>query len=184
MISVNFKEGNILSILVDCNSEIEDYIIIIEDENENNYSTYGISNQSLDYTTWGVANLVTIQDNKSVINYHANCFFKYKIKLISQNDGVLKIIDEKLFDINQHDFLISLKSDDKKEIKIWQNYLKLVESILGKKINYTINTIPDKVNDTIEISKYYYDIYIKESEEPLRETPSSLTIIKSLFNIL
>jgi hypothetical protein len=81
---------------------------------------------------------------------------------------------------------MSLKSDNMQEIKIWKDYLKLVESSLEINFDYIINQDlpePDKILDTIEISKDRYDIFLRYSNRPLTNDYSSLTIIKTLFDI-
>lgn len=113
-------------------------------------------------------------------------FFKYKIKLLSFDGNIVKIMYEKSFDINDHNFLISLQSTNKDDIDIWKNYLLLVESALNVKFKIIINgKIPiNNKMDVVEISRYKYDLYLKHSNMPLTEDYSSLTIIKKLFYIL
>jgi hypothetical protein len=181
-LDIKFK-GNSLQITVNFTPKInQDLVLIIDDENNNHHSIYGILNQkTLEYNSWGVANLILIQNNIASINYISNNIFQYKITLISQFNGVLEILEKKVFDIKDHDFLLNLKSENENEIKIWKDYIKLVESILNTKINYIVNN--ENIN-AIEISRFFYDCILKQSENPITEDYSSLTIIKSLFDIL
>jgi hypothetical protein len=181
-LDIKFK-SNSLQITVNFAPKInQDLALIIDDENNHHHSIYGILNQkTLEYTSWGVANLVLIENNVAIINYISNNIFKYKITLISQINGVLEILEKKVFDIKDHNFTLNLKSENENEIKIWKDYIKLVESILNTKINYLINS--ERTN-VIEISRYYYDCLLKQSENPITEDYSSLTIIKSIFDIL
>ena len=119
--------------------------------------------------------------------YGFSKFFKYDIKLLSFDGEKPELIDQKIFDIRNHKFLINLKSSNEQEIKIWTDYLKFIETTLSTQFDYVINgdlPEPDKILDTIEISRFQYDAYIKSSDKPLTDDYSSLTIIKTLFDIL
>jgi len=184
-LKINFKENNSFCISVDCNlKEYENLIFSISDNKNEFYIACAVYNIKLTKDSYSVANFVKCENGKAIINCYPGKFFKYKIKIISQIDDKLEIIKEEEFNINKHQFYLFLNSDNDQEIEIWKNYIKLVESILSIKINYIINDIFNTSDDIIEISKNRYDNYIKESETPLRNDYSSLTIIKTLFDIL
>ena len=111
-------------------------------------------------------------------------FFKYKIKLLSFDINGIKIIDEINFDVKNHNFTLSLKSESKDEIEIWKNYISLVESTLNIKINHVINSdSANKLMDIIEISRDKYELSL-DTYGYVTDDYSSLAIIKNLFNIL
>jgi len=119
--------------------------------------------------------------------YWFSFFFKYNIKLLSFDGENVEIIDEKNFDIKNHKFLINLRTESNQELNIWRDYLSLVESTLSTKFDIIVNAdLPPEqdLTDTIEISRLMYDLYLGSSEKPLTNDYSSLTIIKTLFNIL
>jgi len=168
--TVQFKDDN--SIVVSFNFPDPKpncyYHIIIEDDKGDIYVTTDIKNYF-----W--------------YKYVFNKFFKYHIKLLCFDGETVEMIDEKIFDKRNHKFLMSLKSDNEQEIRIWKDYLKLIESSLEINFDYLINgdlPEPDKILDTVEISKTKYEIFLRGSNRPLTNDFSSLTIIKTLFDIL
>ena len=169
MFKINFKENN--SLVVEINSpelKSDFYHVIINDDKDRVY-------------------LTSMVENYHWYKYWFSNFFKYNIKLLSFDGEIVKIVDEKTFDIKNHQFLINLKSNNDQEIDIWKNYLKLVETTLNVKFDYIINSdLPplENIIDTIEISRSMYDSSLSSSEKPLTDDYSSLTIIKTLFDVL
>ena len=69
----------------------------------------------------------------------------------------------------------------------WKEYLLTIESKLNTKFNIIINDgflKFDNTHDYVEISRASYDNYLKRSATPLTDDYSSLTIVKSLFDII
>lgn len=183
-LKINFGEYNSLLISADFKlKENQNLILILTDNKNENYSIYGIYDKELKNSSYSVANFIKIMDGNANIRYYGGKFFKYNIKLILQENDNLILLEEIKFDKNKHKFFIILISENDEEIQIWKNYLKLAESVLNIKIDYIINSKSNKQDDIIEISKNKYDIYLKQSEIPLRDNYSSLTIIKTLFDI-
>lgn len=119
---------------------------------------------------------------------YSQIFFKYDIKLLNFDGINLKIIDTHIYDINNHQFYLSLFPRNESEFKIWMSYIEILEKTLNKKIDYKINeeykwTLHDNL-DSIIISHEMYDTYIKGTPNPFLYDYSSLSIIKTLFNIM
>lgn len=111
---------------------------------------------------------------------------KYIFYLLSFDGNEIKFIDRSIFDIKNHNFLINLRTNDLNELRIWKNYLFSKEKEFGVKFNIIENinsTELEDVDDCIEISKEIYEDKLKNSNTPLREDYSSISIIKTLFNI-
>jgi len=137
-----------------------------------------------------------MSDNKNYIYYPGNVkgnfsyqyefdkVFKYNVKLLQFDGEIIKLIDEKNFNIKNHNFTIILKSEIMKDLEIWNDYLMMVEARLGVKFNITNGYSQKNTKDAVEISRASYDNFLKKSIKPLTNDYSSLTIIKSLFDIL
>lgn len=119
-------------------------------------------------------------------NYSFNKIFKYNVKVLEFDGDDISVMCEKNFDIKNHNFNISLKSEDEKEIKIWKYYLWLLQLKLDTKFNIIVNCDFEDQNygDFVEISRKSYDNYLKKCHEPLTDDYSSLTIIRKIFNIV
>lgn len=117
-------------------------------------------------------------------NYDFNKVFNYTVKLLQFDGDEIKVIDEKNFNIKNHDFNILLKSEDKKELQYWKYYLILIQLKLNVKFNIKNELLNQDFGDYIEISRKAYDNYLKKCETPITDDYSSLTIIRSLFDIV
>lgn len=184
-LKTQFRE-NSLNISIDYDFKMnENLIVVVSDDRDENYTVYGVFNKELKENQYAVALFIRSYDGKSFFTHYSDKFFKYKINIISQIDDVLSNITEINFDPKYHKFFLRLKSNDQNEIEIWKNYIKLLESISNIKIEYSINSNTNILDnfDTIEISKESYEKYIRQSNRPVTDDYSSLTIIKTLFNI-
>jgi len=113
--------------------------------------------------------------------------FKYYVKLLKFCGGEISIINECVFDIKNHNFNISLISEDVKEIRIWKYYLWLIQLKMDCKFNIVVNERFEEQgdgNDYVCISRKAYDNYLLKSETPLTDDYSSLTIIRSIFKVV
>jgi len=116
---------------------------------------------------------------------------KYDFTLLEFDGNETKIVDTIQFDIRNHNYLINLKSHDISELMLWKGYLDSVQShysnILLDNIKVVVNGVePEYINDIdfVEISYERYIEYLKNSNKPLTDDYSSLTIIKTLFNVI
>ena len=116
--------------------------------------------------------------------YNIEKVFNYNIKLLSFDGSVVKIMDEKLFDMKNHKFTINLKSDLPEELEIWKSYLKIIESSFHTNftILYNFNDDISSEQDSVEISKEAYENNLIKYTKPITNDYSSLTIIKTLFD--
>jgi len=112
--------------------------------------------------------------------------FKYNIKILKFDGDNITTFENYNFNIKNHNFNISLRSEDKNEIRIWKYYLWLIQIKYHIKFNIIENDIlyDDSLSDFIEISKKSYSNYLKTCEKPITNDYSSLTIISTLFDIL
>lgn len=160
--SANFKNQssiNFLDISLNLLSSSDYYVMIINNDKDDIYYSFQINPA---YDTYQIP---------------FNKIFKYDIKLLSFDGNTVKLLQHSIFDIKNHRFKIHLKSDDKNEIEIWKQYIKFFE------ITYS-NKMPIDVTDTIEISRNIYDSYLIGSHVPLRVDNSSLTVIKTIFDVI
>ena len=116
--------------------------------------------------------------------YDISKVFNYKIKLLSFDGSVVQIMDEKLFDIKNHNFTINLKTDIPEELDIWKNYLKIIENTFN--VNFILlhnsNLDISSDQDSFEISRSAYENYLIRYTKPITNDYSSLTIVKTLFD--
>lgn len=112
--------------------------------------------------------------------------FRYNINLLKFDGDVIKFIFNDNFDVKDHNFNITLKSDDEKQIKIWKYYLWLLQLKLNVKFNVIVNEEFDKndTDDFVEISIPVYINLLKKSDKPIIDDYSSLTIISSILDII
>lgn len=141
---------------------------------------------------------IIMSDDKDTIYYPANIkngfwyrfdfdkVFRYNVKMLQFDGDNVKKIDEKYFSLKEHNFNIFLKSDDEKEIKFWKDYLLIMQLKFNTKFNiiHKYVSLENQIGDYVEISRDAYDIFLKKSYNSLTDDYSSLTIIRSLFNVV
>jgi hypothetical protein len=119
-------------------------------------------------------------------NYDFNKIFNYNVKILQFDGDEISVMCEKNFDIKKHNFNITLKSEDEKQIRIWKYYLWLIQLKLGVQFNIIVNEDFENQDygDYVEISRKSYDNYLRKCRHPLTDDYSSLTIIRKVFNII
>ena len=166
---VSYDSMNYLQLSFDFNAqENEYYNIVISNENDDIFYSSNIENLH-----W--------------YNFDFFKVFKYNLKFLKFDGDEIKFIHQEIFDPNNHNFNIMLKTDNDKEMKIWKYYLWLLQIKYGYKFNIIENENfenMDDYNDYVEISMEAYKIFLRKQKNAIVNDYSSLTIISKLFDII
>ena len=170
------------SLIININYELKDdqnLIVIINNKENDIYALYGLYKNKLSSDFYSIVEYVFNENCDFYIVYDSKKVFKYNIDIYLQDKENIIHLENKIFNIEDHNFYFDLKSDNNKEIKIWKNYIELLKSTL----NLKTTSKKDEFCDICNISKDDYLLYLKETEKPLNNSNSSIDIIKKIFDV-